>query len=142
MQRLLRCACLAYVACLTLLLFWKNPADLIGYHSGLPSLLRQLMPAAHLVSFSLLAVLALMPRWPLPRWSIVLMLAVYGGMTEVIQGFIPPRTPEWQDWFQDICGLAVGVACCWAAAILLSKTPLLQRIRTLLAIRRAPLASN
>ena len=92
------------------------------------------MPAAHLVSFLLLAVLALLPRWPLPRWGIALLLAIYGGMTEIIQGFVPPRTPEWEDWFQDLAGLALGVACCWVAALLIVKTSFVRRLRALASL--------
>ena len=62
-----------------------------------------------MISFSVLAVLALMTRWPVPRWGIVLILAIYGGMTEIIQRFTClTRTPRWTDWFQDLIGIAVG----------------------------------
>jgi hypothetical protein len=128
MQRLLRVACLGYVVFLTLLLLVKDPSGLIGCRSGLPWLLRQAMPSAHLMSFLVLAVLAIVPRWPVPRWAIFLMLAAYGGMTEIIQGCIPPRTPEWQDWFQDLGGLALGAAVCWAVALLIAKLPLVRHI--------------
>jgi hypothetical protein len=129
MQRLLRFACLGYVLFLTLLLLSSNPSGLIGYCGGLPRFLRQIMPSAHLLSFSMLAVLALLPRWPVPRWCIVLMLAAYGGMTEIAQGFIPPRTPEWQDWFQDLGGLAIGAAFCWGAMLLIGRTSLVRLIK-------------
>jgi VanZ family protein len=128
MQRLLRFTCLGYVVFLTLLLLSKDPSMVIGCRGHLPTFLRQLMPAAHLVSFLVLAMLALLPRWPVPRWCIVLMLAAYGGMTEIVQGFIPPRTPEWQDWFQDLGGLALGVALCWGITLLISRTSLVRRI--------------
>ena len=75
------------------------------------------MPVAHLLSFSVLAVLALMARWPVPRWAIVVLMAAYGGMTEIVQGFFPPRTPEWLDWLQDLAGIAVGAALCWIVAL-------------------------
>jgi VanZ family protein len=129
MQRLLRFTCLGYVLFLTLLLLSSNPSGLIGCRGGLPRFLQQLMPSAHLLSFLVLAVLALLPRWPVPRWCIVLMLAAYGGMTEIVQGFNPPRTPEWQDWFQDLGGLAVGAALCWGVTLLISRTSLVRRIK-------------
>jgi VanZ family protein len=115
----MRLACLAYVVFLSLLLLSPNPARVIGVSGELPWLLRTLMPYAHLLSFSVLAVLMLLARWPLPRWSIVLLLAAYGGATEIIQGFVPPRTPEWADWFQDVGGVAAGTAVCSLVALLL-----------------------
>jgi VanZ family protein len=130
MQRLLKAAFVAYVLLLSALLFTGNPAKLIGCGGGLPNILRTLMPMAHLTSFLVLAVLALLPRWPVPRWSIVLMLAAYGGMTEIVQGFTPMRTPDWADWFQDLGGLALGVAFCWAVMLLVTKTSFVRRIRT------------
>jgi VanZ family protein len=119
MQRTMRIAWLAYVLFLTLLLLTANPARLIGVSGAVPGFLRTLMPWAHLLSFGVLAVLTLLARWPVPRWSVVLMLALYGGATEIIQGFVPPRTPEWADWFQDIGGVAVGVAIGSIVALLL-----------------------
>jgi VanZ family protein len=119
MQRMMRIVCLAYVVLLSLLLLSPNPARVIGLSGEMPALLRTLMPYAHLLSFSVLAVAMLLAHWPLPRWSIVLLLGIYGGATEIIQGFIPPRTPEWMDWIQDLGGLAVGVAICSLVALLL-----------------------
>jgi VanZ family protein len=130
MQRLLRIACIAYVVLLTLLLLTVNPVRLLGFHGGLPRFLQALMPSAHLLSFLVLAVLMLSARWPLPRWSVVLILAIYGTMTEVIQGFVPPRTPEWLDLFQDLGGLAVGAAICWTVAVLMAKTSWIRLIST------------
>jgi hypothetical protein len=120
MQWLMRFVCIGYAIFLTLLLLTADPARLIGMRGGLPWILRTMLPLAHAISFLTLAVLALMTRWPVPRWTIVVVLAVYGGMTEVTQGFFPPRTPEWKDWFQDLVGIAVGAACCWAVAVLAS----------------------
>jgi hypothetical protein len=118
MQWLLRLVCVGYVVFLTLLLLTGAPSRLIGFEGDLPWALQALLPAAHAISFLVLAVLALTPRWPVPRWGIVLILAIYGGMTEIFQGFLPPRTPEWMDWFQDLGGIAAGTALCWALTIL------------------------
>ncbi len=119
MQRVMRIACLAYIVFLSLLLLSPNPARVIGVSGELPWALRTLMPCAHLLSFSVLAVVMFLARWPLPRWSVVLLLAAYGGATEIIQGFVPPRTPRWTDWFQDVGGVAVGMTVCAAAVLLL-----------------------
>jgi VanZ family protein len=141
MQRLLRVACLGYVVLLSLLLFVKDPSGLIGCRSGLPWFLRQAMPSAHLLSFLALAVMTLVPRWPVPRWAIFLMLVAYGGMTEIVQGFIPPRTPEWQDWFQDLGGLALGAALCWGVALLVAKLPVVRHAAASARDRRSATAS-
>jgi hypothetical protein len=108
----MRIACVAYIVFLSLLLLSPNPATVIGCSDGLPWVLQTLMPYAHLLSFSVFAILMLLARWPMPRWSIALLLAAYGGATEIIQGFIPPRTPEWADWFQDVGGVAMGIVLC------------------------------
>jgi VanZ family protein len=117
MQWLLRVVCIGYVVFLTMLLLSVNPSRLIGVHGELPWALQKLFPVAHVVSFLVLAVLALVPRWPIPRWGLVVILAVYGGMTEIIQSFLPPRTAEWADWFQDLAGIAAGTAIWWAVAM-------------------------
>lgn len=118
MQGVIRAACIAYAVLLGLLLVSEDPSRVIGLYGRVPSIFRSLMPAAHVISFTVLAVLALWVRWPMARWGIVLILIVYGGMTEILQGFIPHRTPEWMDWFQDIAGIALGTVFCWIVAIL------------------------
>lgn len=123
MQRFARIACLAYVGFLSLLLFAPNPDRVISPSGHLPQILHTLMPWAHLLSFSVLAVMMFLARWPIPRWCLILGLAVYGGATEIIQSFIPPRTPEWLDLLQDLGGLAAGVAMCSVAAMLAVRLP-------------------
>jgi VanZ family protein len=118
MQWLMRIVCAGYFVFLTLLLLTADPARLIGVQSGLPWILQVIFPFAHTISFLVLAALALMTRWPVPRWGIVLALMIYGGVTEIVQGCVPHRTPEWADWSQDMAGIALGTACCWSVAIL------------------------
>jgi hypothetical protein len=132
MQWLLRIVCIGYVVFLTLLLLTADPSRLIGVEGDLPWVLRELLPSAHAISFLVLAVLALTPRWAVPRWGIVLILAIYGGLTEILQGFLPPRTPEWMDWFQDLAGIAAGIAVCWALATLFHMYAEARRRRALL----------
>jgi VanZ family protein len=115
---LMRVVCVGYCVFLTLLLLTSDPSRWIGVQGGLPRILQVMLPIAHAISFLVLAVLALMTRWPIPRWSIVLVLVVYAGMTEIIQGRVPHRTPEWSDWLQDLVGIGLGVACCWGVAML------------------------
>ena len=113
MQWLLRIVCIGYVIFLTMLLLTADPSRLIGVEGDLPWELQDVLPTAHAISFLVLAVLALAPRWPVPRWGIVIILAIYGGMTEVLQALVPPRTPEWMDWFQDLGGIAAGTVLYW-----------------------------
>lgn len=115
MQSLMRFLCLGYSIYLTALLLTADPAQLVG--GSLPGFLRSTMPVAHLLSFFVLAVLALAIRWPAPRWAVVIILVIYGGLTEIAQGFLPPRTPDWMDWFQDVAGITVGAVSCWIVAL-------------------------
>ena len=114
----MRAFCIVYMVLLTLLLLTADPTRVIGVHGRLPWLLQALAPYAHALGFLVLAVLALRTRWPTPRWGIVLILVLYGGMTEIAQGFLPPRTADWMDWLHDLAGIAVGAALCWAVALL------------------------
>jgi hypothetical protein len=114
MQSLMRLVCLSYMAYLTALLLVADPTQLVG--GAVAGYTHALGPVAHLVSFMVLAVLALMTRWPAPRWLIVVLLIAYGGMTEIVQNFLPSRTAEWGDWLQDVVGIGIGAAACWAAA--------------------------
>lgn len=117
MQGLMRVVCIAYLMFLTALLLSSDPMRLVGVRENVPSLLRLLLPLSHFLSFSVLAVLALMVRWPVPRWGIAVLLVLYGGMTEIAQRFTPVRTAEWQDWFQDLVGIAVGAVFCWIVGL-------------------------
>jgi VanZ family protein len=116
MQYLIRAVAVAYLVFLTVLLWTSDPARLVSWDGQLPQVLRWLMPAAHLLSFWVLGVLMLSARWSLPSWGVVLILATYAGLTEIVQGLLPSRTPEWIDWFQDMAGIALGAGLCWAAA--------------------------
>ena len=129
MQSLMRAFCIAYLILLTLLLLSEDPTRVIGLHDRMPWILLKLMPYAHVLSFTVLAVLALGVRWPVPRWGIILMAAVYGGMTQFLQGFTVHRTPRWTDWFHDLEGIAIGTALCWFAALMVGRFTRLRRGR-------------
>ena len=75
---------------LTALLLSPAPLWLVAARNGSSELLRFLIPLAHLLSFVVLTVLALMIRWPALRWVITVLLALYGGMREIAQSFLPP----------------------------------------------------
>jgi len=117
MQSLIRAITIAYLIFVTLLLLSPDPARLIHYRS-VWLFLTWLSPWSHLLAFYSLTLLALTPRWPAPRWVVVLMLALYGGATELGQKLFPPRTPEWKDWMQDLGGVALGAVSCWLLHLL------------------------
>ena len=108
-----------YWVYLSILLFSQHPERWIGTSGNVPEFLQRLMPFAHILSFTVLSLLTFTACLPLPRWSILLLLAIYGGATEIIQGLIPHRTTEWADFFQDLGGVAIGFACFWLAVFLL-----------------------
>ncbi len=62
---------------------------------------------AHAATFVLLAWLA-DAAWPArrPRWTALLLLALYGGGIELIQGTVPNREPSLADLIANIAGLA------------------------------------
>ena len=84
MQWLMRIVCIGYFVFLTLLLLSHDPTRVIGMQGGLPWILQVMLPIAHIISFMVLAILALMTL-ACAGWSIVL----YYGMTEFIQGYVP-----------------------------------------------------
>jgi hypothetical protein len=142
MQSLTRAVCIAYLVFLTLLLLSDDPKRVIGFHEDLPWILRALMPSAHVLSFAVLAVLMTGIRWPVPRWGMVLAMAAYGGLTELLQGWhriTPHRTADWTDWFQDLGGIALGTALCWTAALAAGRFTRLRRGR---AGGSSPASSN
>jgi hypothetical protein len=125
-QVFLRFVCVAYLVFLTMLLLAADPlgvVGLVGVGGAIPPLLQVCMPLAHLMSFCLLSILTLAARWPIPRWALIVFLLAYGGTTEIAQSFLPPRSAEWTDWFQDIVGIAIGAVLCldiwhgWGTAI-------------------------
>jgi VanZ family protein len=107
----MRISFLVYWLYLSILLFSPHPERWIGASGNVPEFLQLLMPFAHILSFTVLSLLTFAACLPLPRWGIFLSLAVYGGATEIIQGFIPPRTPKWADFFRDLGGISIGFAC-------------------------------
>ena len=118
MQSLMRVVCIAYLILLTVLLVAVDPLRWIGVRGTAPSMLRWLLPMAHLLSFWLLALLALTARWPAPRWAIGLVLVLYAGLTELGQGFLPWRTAEWGDWLQDVAGIGAAAVVCWVSSMI------------------------
>ncbi|MBN2475617.1 MAG: VanZ family protein [Pirellulales bacterium] len=97
----------AYLLALTVLLLSRAPRYVIGFDLGL---LDNLDWLAHLISFLILALLALAADWRWPWWLVFLVLLVYSGSTELLQRFVLGRTPQWSDWFCDLAGIVLGAA--------------------------------
>lgn len=104
---------------LTLGLVLTNPFAVAGARSSWLSEFyrRHLSEAAHFVAFaglsSLFVALLLRARrlrdvsWR--TWVLAgLALTTYAAVTEIIQIFVPRRTAEWQDFAQNLAGIAVG----------------------------------
>jgi VanZ family protein len=68
---------------------------------------------AHLVSFTILMILATLSQWPVPWWGIAVLFCCYGAATEFFQGLTPTRQPEFQDFFQDCGGIVIGLGLSW-----------------------------
>jgi VanZ family protein len=115
----MRITFVVYWLYLSILLFSQHPEHWVGASGNVPELLKLLMPIAHLLSFTVLSLLTFTACLPLPRWGILLSLAIYGGATEIIQGFIPSRSSDWSDFFEDLGGIAIGFACFWLVLFLL-----------------------
>lgn len=106
---------LVYLAFLTLLLVVRNPLDWFGQQELIVTAFQLVGFIVHFVTFVILAFLMLMARWPLQNTVLIGLLAVYAAFTELIQGPIPNRCPQWGDFIQDLGGLAVG-AVLWLIA--------------------------
>ncbi len=100
-----------YWAFLTVLLLAPYPAKIVGM-TDVPQ-----FPFGHIgihfCAFSMLTLLAHSARWPArPGW-LVIVLVIYGGATEIIQHFVPPRTMGFKDFVADACGVLVGTCVYW-----------------------------
>ena len=118
----MRVVFVAYLILLTVLLLIEPPEFLSQTGRGFLGLSRMLLPTAHFLSFLVLGLLATWVRWPIRRWAVFTLLGVYGGATELLQAFVPGRTPDWWDWGQDLLGIAVAAALGWSAAWLLGRS--------------------
>jgi len=77
------------------------------------SWLRRLRPVLHFLGFVLATLLTLAARWPLPAWAVLLWLGVYATGTELLQWFVPQRTPDLTDLAQNMTGILVGAILFW-----------------------------
>jgi len=66
----------------------------------------------HLIGFLLLTLLALAPRWPVPRWGAAAMLLAYAVGTECLQVLVPGRVCDPVDCAENLAGIAAGCLIC------------------------------
>jgi VanZ family protein len=85
------------------------PTTVVRSQPSIGKTLVGLYPLAHFVGFMLAGILALGSRWPAPRWVVLLGLVAYAAGTEVIQAFVPRRTPEMWDLLLNLAGLATSI---------------------------------
>ena len=114
---------LLYFAFLTLLLVVRNPLDLFGHQEYVVAAFRLLSFMVHFLTFTLLGWLMLAARWPLRSDMLLVLLVVYAAVTELVQFFIPGRTPDMLDLAQDVAGLALGATAWWAWQWLVERRP-------------------
>jgi hypothetical protein len=104
----LRVAFVAYLSFVTLLLLTPDPLGLLGLRPYAETLGGD--SGRHFLLFAGLGLLGSLGRWPISTAKLACLLAAYGIGTEVLQAFIPPRTPEAADAVEDLLGIAVGLA--------------------------------
>lgn len=109
---LARVAAAVYLLVLTLALLLQNPFKMMagGEEQARDWFQAYLSPLAHFLCFLPLGFLFFAARWRLSKIQLLLLLLVYAIATEILQGWIPNRTPELIDAIQDFAGLAAGVA--------------------------------
>jgi len=101
---------LVYAILLTTLLLIRKPQELLGIEHVFWGEL------THLLTFLVLAVLTMAARWPVSARGVVLCLVAYATATELLQDLLPWRSAEWEDWLQDLAGIAIGTVIWWIVA--------------------------
>ena len=103
-----RTVLIAYWAFVTFLLLTPHPLEFLGLRQYAETLAGGY--GRHFLLFTGLSLLAFLGRWPIPLAALACLLAAYGIGTEVLQAFVPPRTPELADAVEDLLGIAAGLA--------------------------------
>ena len=104
----LRIAFVAYWGFVTFLLLTPHPLDVLGLHEYAETLAGGY--GRHFLLFAGLGLLGSLGRGRISTAKLACLLGAYGVATEVVQAFIPPRTPELADMVEDLLGVAAGLA--------------------------------
>lgn len=107
-----RFACVAFWLFLTLLLLSPDPRALLGLERMADRLPNP--KVAHVVCFTLLALLVHASRFPLRRGLLWGLLVAYAASTEGLQYFVPNRSARLTDVGLNLSGLAFGTVL-WGA---------------------------
>lgn len=99
---------ICYWILLTALLVIPDPRRAAANVTLLAGVASLLGPVAHLLGTAGLTALALMARWPLSRRALFILLVGYALVTELVQAFLPTRTPELLDVVQNLVGIGLG----------------------------------
>ena len=108
--------CLSYLITLSWLLLAGTPARLLQAAARLCEPLYAAATVGHFLGFLLLTILALTPRWIVPRWAILTCLLAAALGTELLQQVIPHRVSDVADGLLNLAGIATGAAICGVAA--------------------------
>ena len=117
----LRGLSVGYLVLLTILLLVPDPMGVLRPERGLYGLVAWLMPSAHFLAMGALSLLMMAARWPLPSWSLILLLVAYAAGTEGLQGLVPARTSSLADIAQNLAGIAAGLAVWLVAAMVVER---------------------
>jgi hypothetical protein len=103
-----RTAFVAYWGFVTFLLLTPEPLEVLGLHEYAETLAGGY--GRHFFLFAGLGLLGSLGRWPISTTMLGCLLGAYGVATEVVQAFVPRRTPELADVVEDLLGVAAGLA--------------------------------
>lgn len=109
----MRKICAGYWLLLTGLLLARDPLHIFDGGRRLDEAYDYLEPIAHLASFTLLAWLVLLTRWPLRRRWLMGIVAGYGMATELVQSQVPGRHMQLADLLQDFGGILLACLLFW-----------------------------
>jgi len=102
----------AYDVPLRRIAFWLPLAicTWMALGTGLPSAAPKVSDITlHLFAFSYLTVALRISHAKLVVVLVAVLMLTYGGLIEILQGFLPPRQSEWKDFGVDLLGVALGL---------------------------------
>jgi len=99
----------------TVVLLVPDPYRLLGLTASVP---RPPRVGTHTILFAVLGFLAATAFAPRRRLLLFELLIGYAVATELLQGLVPKRTPDFLDFVEDLLGLGLGFAIYWGGACL------------------------
>ena len=105
--------CASYGALLLFLLLTEDPSRLIPEEWELREAANRLEPAAHLILFAPLGILASAHTTPARRKLGFALAVAFAITVEALQAPMPGREPQWTDCMASLVGLGLGAGVCW-----------------------------